>query len=481
MSRKSVVFFHPDLGIGGAERLVVDAAVGLQELGHKVVIFTSHCDPSHCFEEARDGMSPIYVVDIWLNYVGTLDVRVRGNSIVPQSILNRFSILCAILRQLHLVLYISLLSSELADCKPDVFFIDQLSACVPLLKLIYRSVPVAFYCHFPDKLLAHRQGLIKKLYRLPFDSLESWSTGCSSTVVVNSKFTRSIFMEAFPGLRHRNPEVVYPCVNTEEADSKNTSEGHRAESGPLWQHKKLLLSINRFERKKDVGLAVRAFAQLPPQVRRKARLVVAGGYDNRIQENVAYHEELCSAAEALELKVATAKDLVSALAIPEEIDILFLLSVPTLLKRTLLEAASLLIYTPKFEHFGIVPLEAMLAKVPVLAAKTGGPRETVIDGQTGWLRDCDMPNEWSKIMQKVISDMSDEALNDMGQKGRKHVMENFSQHSMALRLEDVITRAAPGHVPNLMVGLLAMVGITGLLSALLVGLFTVTSKTFQEK
>ena len=54
-SRKNIIFFHPDLGIGGAERLVIDAAVGLQNLGHKVVIFTSHCDPSHCFDEARDG------------------------------------------------------------------------------------------------------------------------------------------------------------------------------------------------------------------------------------------------------------------------------------------------------------------------------------------------------------------------------------------------------------------------------------------
>lgn len=55
--RRSVVFFHPDLGIGGAERLVVDAAVGLQNRGDKVTIFTSHCDPTHCFEEARDGLS----------------------------------------------------------------------------------------------------------------------------------------------------------------------------------------------------------------------------------------------------------------------------------------------------------------------------------------------------------------------------------------------------------------------------------------
>ena len=57
---KNIAFFHPDLGIGGAERLIIDAAVGLQNRGHKVVIFTSHCDPKHCFEEARDGMITLY-------------------------------------------------------------------------------------------------------------------------------------------------------------------------------------------------------------------------------------------------------------------------------------------------------------------------------------------------------------------------------------------------------------------------------------
>jgi hypothetical protein len=58
MARQHTVFFHPDLGIGGAERLVVDAAVALQSRGHTVTIFTSHCDPRHCFDEARDGKPP---------------------------------------------------------------------------------------------------------------------------------------------------------------------------------------------------------------------------------------------------------------------------------------------------------------------------------------------------------------------------------------------------------------------------------------
>lgn len=52
-----IAFVHPDLGIGGAERLVVDAAVGLQNLGHDVEIFTSWHDRNHCFEPTRDGES----------------------------------------------------------------------------------------------------------------------------------------------------------------------------------------------------------------------------------------------------------------------------------------------------------------------------------------------------------------------------------------------------------------------------------------
>jgi alpha-1,3/alpha-1,6-mannosyltransferase len=53
---KTIAFLHPDLGIGGAEKLVIDAAVGLQSRGYTVTVFTSHCDRSHCFPEARDGM-----------------------------------------------------------------------------------------------------------------------------------------------------------------------------------------------------------------------------------------------------------------------------------------------------------------------------------------------------------------------------------------------------------------------------------------
>ena len=68
--KKRIVFFHPDLGIGGAERLIIDAAVGLQKRGHRVTIFTSHCDPRHCFDEARDGLSLSFTLPTALLTIG---------------------------------------------------------------------------------------------------------------------------------------------------------------------------------------------------------------------------------------------------------------------------------------------------------------------------------------------------------------------------------------------------------------------------
>ena len=43
--RNTVAFIHPDLGIGGAEQLIINMALALQEKGYHVKMFTPHFDP----------------------------------------------------------------------------------------------------------------------------------------------------------------------------------------------------------------------------------------------------------------------------------------------------------------------------------------------------------------------------------------------------------------------------------------------------
>jgi hypothetical protein len=45
---------HLDLGIGGAEQLIVNIASSLKESGHEVFVLTSHHDENHCFEETKN-------------------------------------------------------------------------------------------------------------------------------------------------------------------------------------------------------------------------------------------------------------------------------------------------------------------------------------------------------------------------------------------------------------------------------------------
>lgn len=107
-------------------------------------------------------------------------------------------------------------------------------------------------------------------------------------------------------------------------------------------------------------------------------------------------------------------------------------------KSTLIRDAKLLIYTPTNEHFGIVPVEAMLHGVPILAANTGGPLETVVDGQTGWLRDVKDVGAWTDAMAFAVDDANAAQMVTIGQAGRRRVESEFSRTKMAQRLDDEI-------------------------------------------
>jgi len=179
---------------------------------------------------------------------------------------------------------------------------------------------------------------------------------------------------------------------------------------------------------------------------------------------VVYHNELVALADSLGLQCATTKNFVTALNVPDSIEVLFFLSVPASLKSMLLDAASLLIYTPSQEHFGIVPLEAMLAGVPVLAANTGGPLETVVDGQTGWLRPVDDVGQWTKVLDNVLHGLSDEQLKGMGEAGRRRVRAEFSETRMAERLDEEIDGMvnAPRQAALSIQDLLLALGVAGM-------------------
>jgi alpha-1,3/alpha-1,6-mannosyltransferase len=393
---------------GGAERLVVDAALALQKKGFEVIIYTSHHDRAHCFEETRDG---------------TLKVRVRGD-FWPRHLFGKFHIVFAILRNLWAA------GTILAEREPyDICFVDQISMSIPLLAL--RQGQVLFYCHHPDLLLTKRESLLKRLYRAPVDLLEELTTGLADRVLVNSRYTGDMYRATFKHLAASQPppEVLYPSINFEKYDRPLPPGAARPADGRV-----VFLSINRFERKKNIGLAIRALAVLRRDSTRRSgaalQLVVAGGYDERVAENVEHYRELKEVAAQSGLSTSDFPD--------RRGEVVFLRSFSEEQRTALLHECSCVVYTPANEHFGIVPVEAMYAKRPVLAVNSGGPLESVVDGVTGFLRPGE-PEPFAQAMA-LVADGGEALVARMGDAGREHVLRNFSFASFADRLSGVVGR-----------------------------------------
>lgn len=102
----------------------------------------------------------------------------------------------------------------------------------------------------------------------------------AQSIVVNSQFTQKVFLDNFPiiaqsskkegdetccmGLISKHlPEVLYPAINLKVFDkSKDFTQtidqllGHK-----IGKDTHILTSLNRYERKKNIPLALKAFAQ----------------------------------------------------------------------------------------------------------------------------------------------------------------------------------------------------------------------------
>ncbi|KAM9642598.1 alpha-1,3/1,6-mannosyltransferase ALG2 isoform 2-T2 [Trichechus inunguis] len=277
-------------------------------------------------------------------------------------------------------------------------------------------------CVRPDLLLTNRDSFLKRLYRAPIDWVEEYTTGMADCIVVNSQFTANVFKDTFKTLSHIDPDVLYPSVNVTSFDSAIPEKlDDLVPKGKQF----LFLSINRYERKKNVTLALEALVELRGRLTSqdwdRVHLIVAGGYDERVLENVEHYQEL--------------KNMVQQSDLGQHVT--FLRSFSDKQKISLLHSCTCVLYTPSNEHFGIVPLEAMYMQCPVIAVNSGGPLESILHNVTGFLCEPD-PVHFSEAMEKFIHKPSLKAT--MGLAGRARVKEKFSSEAFAEQLYQYVTR-----------------------------------------
>ncbi|MFC1488299.1 glycosyltransferase family 4 protein [Thermodesulfobacteriota bacterium] len=103
------------------------------------------------------------------------------------------------------------------------------------------------------------------------------------------------------------------------------------------------------------------------------------------------------------------------------------------------------------EGMSRVILEAMAAGLPVVSTDSGGPRDIVVDGQTGFLSPVGDPEMMADNLFKILSD--DHLAEQMGNYGKVRARENFDLRKSSAQTFKVISDASNENQPKNISGL----------------------------
>ncbi len=222
----------------------------------------------------------------------------------------------------------------------------------------------------------------------------------ASLLLTNSHFTAESIYRAY-GLRAR---VSYLGVDTERFKPLDLERGD------------FVLSVGAVSPLKGYDFLIEALAQLP--ARQHPRLLIVGNTAS-IGETTFLRQHAEARSVVLEFRVNVSDD---------ELVRLY-------------NQARAFVYSPVLEPFGFAPLEAMACGTPVVAVNEGGVRESVRDGETGYLVPRD-PGAFAEALQRVLSDAR--LAQTLGQNGRAEVLRCWTWKQAYDRLvENVQTLQQP--------------------------------------
>jgi glycosyltransferase involved in cell wall biosynthesis len=182
--------------------------------------------------------------------------------------------------------------------------------------------------------------------------------------------------------------------------------------------------LGRLVARKGIADAIEALAMVP-----SAHLIVAGGADA---------SKLVNDPEATRLR-----RLATRFGVDDRVD--FIGQVCREQLAPLIRSVDLVLCTPWYEPFGIVPLEAMGCGVPVVGSAVGGLMDTVLDGVTGSLIPPRSPESIATAVRNLLS-LPPNARAAMGRYGVERVRHCYDWDRVARDTERSYRRSQFGIV-----------------------------------
>ena len=291
--------------------------------------------------------------------------------------------------------------------------------------------------------------LAKKLYGVPFvltthslEPLRAWkaeqlgsgyamSSWMERTAILDadaviavSNGTREDILHAYPTIEPERVQVIYNGIDLNEYQKKSSTEA--LEKYGVDQSAPYVLFVGRITRQKGVTHLVDAIRYLPPNTQ---VVLCAGAPDT--PDIAAEMRQKIEDARKHNPRVLWIEKMVSK---PEVIE--------------LYSHARVFCCPSVYEPFGIINLEAMACEAPVVASATGGIKEVVVDGETGYLVPFQQdpttsfptfPDQFARDLAGKISDLlnNPEKCKRFGEAGRRRVEQTFSWTAIANQTIDL--------------------------------------------
>jgi phosphatidyl-myo-inositol dimannoside synthase len=283
---------------------------------------------------------------------------------------------------------------------------------------------------------------LRQWFKLPFvvyahgnevlDALQSsWpkprlSLTQAARVLANSRFTAQLVEKA--GVAPERIEIIHPGCDIDRFQPYNTSIELRQEILRQHWNSRVILSVGNLVVRKGHDMVIQALPRVLESVKDVVYLIVGDGPYR------AALEKLARAVGVRERVIFAGR--VGDERLPE---IYALGDVFVMPSRERLESCDV-------EGFGMVFLEASACARPVVAGRSGGTDDAVMDGLTGLLVDPMSLEEISSAICRLL-DNHDFAVR-LGYEGRSRVVSNFAWSNIGKRIQgilDSVAQESSGH------------------------------------
>ncbi len=247
-----------------------------------------------------------------------------------------------------------------------------------------------------------------------------WVLAESSLLFTVSQYTADQAVSLSGGLARA--EVLRPALEVERYPHAQAADAAAARTALGLDDAPLVVCVGRLVPRKGQDMLIEALAELDGGYR-DVRLALVGG--GRLTDELR--------------RRATAAGLADRVRLPGEV------SGDEL--RLWLQAADVFAGPSRtrlrgleVEGFGIVYAEAALTGLPVVAGRSGGAPEAVVEGETGFVVDAQTPAELTAALGRLLS-MSSEQRRLMGAAGRRLALARHAPDVAAARYHDLLRRA----------------------------------------